>query len=145
MQSSILDLGRSQIEIPEKFRDVRYNAEHFPGAMDARGVDGGANCQQYAYSLLRHFGFELPDLRSSDLWDDTTYTCVSDEMKPFDLVLVNAVADSFGAHVGVCVGRELVLHLSRAIGVPAIETLSQMLSRDEYRHLIGCKTVLVRR
>lgn len=107
-------------------------------------MDGGANCQQYAYSLLRHFGFELPDFRSSDLWNDTESTAVSVEMKLFDLVLVNDKPVSFGAHVGLFLGRGLVLHLSKRIGFPAIETLEQMQNRDEYRFLIGFKTVLVR-
>ncbi|MGO4570069.1 NlpC/P60 family protein [Rhizobium sp. 2YAF20] len=143
MEGSILDHHQSPIEIPSQFWDVRYNGAHFPGAAGATGVEGGANCQQYAYSILRHFGFELPDFRSSELWDDTSYTAVSNEMKPFDLVLVNDEPKSFGAHVGLSLGHGLVLHLSKRIGAPAIETLKQMQSRDEYRCLIGFKTVLV--
>ncbi|MGR9231933.1 hypothetical protein ACU8M5_09140 [Rhizobium leguminosarum] len=140
----IPDLSCSPIDIPPQFRDVGYNGDHFPGARGVHGVDGGANCQQYAYSLLRHFGFELPDFRSSDLWNDTESTAVSVEMKLFDLVLVNDKPVSFGAHVGLFLGRGLVLHLSKRIGFPAIETLEQMQNRDEYRFLIGFKTVLVR-
>ncbi|TBG84518.1 peptidoglycan endopeptidase [Rhizobium leguminosarum] len=141
----ITDLSCSPIDIPPQFRDVGYNGDHFPGARGVHGVDGGANCQQYAYSLLRHFGFELPDFRSSDLWNDTAHTAVSKDPKPFDLVLVNDEPRSFGAHVGLSLGQGLILHLSKRIGFPAIETLEQMQNRDEYRFLIGFKTVLVRR
>jgi lipoprotein Spr len=89
MERSILDHCQSPIDIPPQFWGVRYNGAQFPGAVGVTGVESGANCQQYAYSILRHFGFELPDLRSSDLWDDTSHTAVSSDMKPFDLVLVN--------------------------------------------------------
>jgi hypothetical protein len=65
-------------------------------------------------------------------------------MKPFDIVLVHNERSSWGAHVGLCVCDRLVLHLSRKIDAPAIETLDVVLARDEYRHLIGFKTVLVR-
>ncbi|MGR9156255.1 NlpC/P60 family protein [Rhizobium leguminosarum] len=140
----ITDLSYSPIDIPPQFRDVGYNGDHFPGARGVHGVDGGANCQQYAYSLLRHFGFELPDFRSSDLWNDTAHTAVSKDPKPFDLVLVNDEPRSFGAHVGLSLGQGLILHLSKRIGFPAIETLEQMQARDEQCFLIGFKTVLVR-
>ncbi|MCJ9694898.1 hypothetical protein MOV76_25205 [Rhizobium sp. PRIMUS64] len=138
------NLNQSPIEIPPQFWRVRYQGEHFPGARGVHGVEGGANCQQYAYSILRHFGFELPNFRSSDLWDDTAHTAVSKDPKPLDLVLVNDEPESFGAHVGLSLGQGLVLHLSKRIGFPAIETLEQMQNRDEYRFLIGFKTVLVR-
>ncbi|MGR9471054.1 hypothetical protein [Rhizobium leguminosarum] len=139
------NLNQSPIEIPPQFWRVRYQGEHFPGARGVHGVEGGANCQQYAYSILRHFGFELPNFRSSDLWDDTAHTAVSKDPKPLDLVLVNDEPRTFGAHVGLSLGQGLILHLSKRIGFPAIETLEQMQNRDEYRFLIGFKTVLVRR
>lgn len=141
----MLDLSRSPIPIPAHLRDVTYNGDHFPGAPGVLGVKGGANCQQYAYAVLRHHGFELPDLRSSELWEDREHTAVADRMEPFDLVLVHDNPDSWGAHVGLCVADELVLHLSKQIGVPAIETLDALLQRNEYRYLIGFKRVLRRR
>ncbi|WP_117192407.1 NlpC/P60 family protein [Rhizobium terrae] len=145
MTDARLDLSRSPIAIPERFRDVPYNPNHFPGAPGIYEVEGGANCQQYAFSLLRHHGFAIPDFRSSELWSDTQYTAVSEAMQPFDLVLVHDKPESFGAHVGLCIGGGLILHLSRRIDAPAIETLNEMQARDEYRCLIGFKTVLVRR
>jgi len=145
MPSDVLDLSRSSIPVPDRFRDVRYNGGHFPGAPAVDGVEGGANCQQYAYSILRHYGFDLPDLRSSELWEDTEHTVVTHRMQPFDLVLLHSNPDSWGAHVGLCVGPNLVLHLSKRLDAPAIETLDDLQQRDEYRHLIGFKRVLHRR
>ena len=62
------------IEIPKKFMEVRYAGERYPGAIGVAGVEEGANCQQFAYELVRYFGIQVPDLRSSDLWADEVYT-----------------------------------------------------------------------
>lgn len=95
----------ASIAIPAEFRDVRYDGSRFPGAPGVVGVAGGANCQHYAYALLRHHGFDLPDFRSSELWADRQHTAIVDRMAAFDLVLLHDVADSWGAHVGSAWGR----------------------------------------
>ena len=144
MLAGSAELRNSPIPIPNHLWDVRYNSDHFPGAPNVRGVDGGANCQQYAYTVLRHFGFVVPDFRSSDLWEDLLHTRTAPNPTPFDLVLVHNRPESYGAHVGVYVGHDLVLHLSRQIDAPAIETLSEIQSREQHRYLVGFKTVLIR-
>ena len=145
MLDARLDLSQSPIKIPERFQQVRYDHERYPGAPGVRGVVGGANCQQYAYEFLRVFGYNIPDFRSGDLWADTAYTECSKRAKPFDLVLVSHTPDPWGAHVGVYLGNGLVLHLSKKIGVPAIEPLQSMTRRAEYRYLIGFKRILTRK
>ena len=138
------ELRISPIPIPDHLWDVQYNSDHFPGAPSVRGVDGGTNCQQYAYTVLRHFGFVIPDFRSSDLWEDILHTRTTSSPTPFDLVLVHNEPESYGAHVGVYVGDGLVLHLSRQIDAPALETFSEIQSREQYRYLVGFKRVLIR-
>jgi lipoprotein Spr len=81
-------LSESPIKIPERFWQVRY---HRGGV---RGVDGGANCQQYAYEFLRAFGYRIPDFRSSNLWADTLHTVVTASPERFDLVLVHNKPDA---------------------------------------------------
>jgi cell wall-associated NlpC family hydrolase len=139
-----LDLSRSTIRIPERFKKVLYDNNRYPGAPGAQGVARGANCQQYAYEFVRAFGFAIPDFRSSDLWADNANTRFSQRPKRFDLVLMHNVPDPRGAHVGVFLGNDLVLHLSKAIGVPAIESIQSMMRRAQYRHLLGFKRILVR-
>jgi hypothetical protein len=140
----VSDLSHSPTPIPAYLCDVRYDAARYPGALGVAGVEGGANCQQYAYAMLRHHGFILPDLRSSELWADTDHTAVVPAMATFDLVLLNRTPEAWGSHVGVCVGEDLILHLSKRIGVPAVESLTQMRQREEYCCLIGIKRVLRR-
>jgi murein DD-endopeptidase / murein LD-carboxypeptidase len=139
-----LDLAQSPIKIPDRFYEVRYNHERYPGAPGVRGFLGGANCQYYAYEFLRAFGYKVPDFRSSELWADTTHTAISKCPEPFDLVLVHNKPDPWGAHAGVYLGDCLVLHLSQKIGAPAIEPLWLLAQRAEYRCLIGFKRVLAR-
>jgi murein DD-endopeptidase / murein LD-carboxypeptidase len=139
-----LDLAQSPIKIPDRFCEVRYNYERYPGGPGVHGLIGGANCQQYAYEFLRAFGYEVPDFRSSDLWADMAHTAIPKCPEPFDLVLVHNKPDPWGAHVGVYLGDGLVLHLSQKIGVPAIEPLWLLTQRAEYGCLIGFKRVLAR-
>lgn len=142
MSDPRLDLSQSPIKIPERFQRVPYNGKRYPGAPRIRGVEGGANCQQYAYEFVRAFGYTLPDFRSSGLWADTAHTQFAKRPKPFDLVLVHKVPDPWGAHVGVYLGHGLVLHLSKKIGEPAIESLQSMMRRAQYRYLLGFKQIL---
>jgi len=140
-----LDLSLSPINIPERFKKVLYDNNRYPGAPGVQGVARGANCQQYAYELVRAFGFAIPDFRSSDLWADNAHTQFSKRPKRFDLVLVHNVPDPWGAHVGVYVGNDLVLHLSKKIGSPAIESIQSIMRRAQYRYLLGFKRILMRR
>lgn len=140
---SELDLSLSPIEIPKRFRKVRYNGKHYPGAPGVRGLVGGANCQQYAYEFVRAFGYAIPALRSSGLWADTAHTTTVARPEPFDLVLLNGKPEPWGAHVSVYLGKGLVLHLCKKIGVPAIESIDSLTKRPKYRYLIGFKRILI--
>jgi murein DD-endopeptidase / murein LD-carboxypeptidase len=137
-----LDLSLSPITIPERFQNVVYDPKCHPGAPGVRGVERGANCQQYAYEFVRAFGFIIPDLRSSDLWADIVSTQYSNQPKRFDVVLVHNAPDPWGAHVGVYLGNGHVLHLSKEIGAPAIESLQSMMRRAQYGYLIRFKRIL---
>jgi murein DD-endopeptidase / murein LD-carboxypeptidase len=134
-------MDSDMIEIPERFRNVRYNGSNHPGA-PVRELRDGANCQVFAYRLLEHYGLELPPFRSSELWADSRYTREVTEYAPLDLLLFHDSPDAFGAHVTVYVGEERVVHLAKHHGLPVIERVAQLLSQDRYRCLIGAKRVI---
>jgi cell wall-associated NlpC family hydrolase len=109
---------------------------------DLPGLEGGANCQQFAYEVLRHFGLAPPDLRSSELWADTQATARVSVAQPLDLVLFNATDEAYGAHVGVWVNEGRVLHLCAEIGRPVVWEMTEFAKRQRYGVLIGVKRVV---
>lgn len=131
--------------LPDRFWSVPYVGARFPGsaAVAARpDLAEGANCQLFAYAVLRHFGLAPPALRSSDLWADTAATTrVTAARHPLDLLLFNAADDPYGAHVGVWAASDRVLHLCAEAGRPAVWPLSAFAARPRYRTLIGVKRV----
>lgn len=134
-----VDLSASPLPIPPRFHGVPYNGALYPGAPGAAGLEGGANCQRFAYELIRHYGRAIPDFRSSELWADTAYTCIAEELAPLDLVLFHKMPSAWGAHVGVYLGEGLVIHLSKQIGLPAIWTFADFAQRPVYFCYIGAK------
>lgn len=131
-------------QLPSDFWTVPYVGSRFPGASavaERPGLAEGANCQLFAYEVLRHFGLAAPALRSSDLWADTRATVRVAVAQPLDLVLFNATDDAYGAHVGVSVGEGRVLHLCAEVGRPAVWEMTEFASRRRYRVLIGVKRV----
>jgi hypothetical protein len=125
-------------QLPLRFFEVPYEASQIPAGDN--GLGRGANCQRYAYAVLRYFGYELPPYRSSDLWADRVYThVVEGALEPLDLVLFAADDDPYRAHVGLWTGDDGVLRLCRSVGVPSIWGLEQFAAQPEYRVLIGAK------
>lgn len=133
--------------LPERIWATPYVGSRFPGSRavaEKPGLTEGANCQLFAYAVLRHYALDVPGWRSSDLWDDTGLTERIAHARPLDLALFNATDDAWGAHVGVVVGEGRVLHLSAEVGRPAVWGLADFAARDRYRTLIGFKRVLPR-
>ncbi|MGP4045144.1 hydrolase [Streptomyces sp. 2A115] len=134
-------------QLPVVLRTVPYVGGRFPGspAVARRvGLAAGANCQLFAYEVLRHFGLAAPALRSSDLWTDTRATLRVSSAQPLDLLLFNATDDAYGAHVGVWAGEERVLHLCAEVGRPAVWEMTEFAARERYRVLVGIKRVIAR-
>jgi cell wall-associated NlpC family hydrolase len=116
---------------------MRFDARSFPGSPDLRA--GFANCQTFAYALLRHFGRTIPDFRSRELWDDAEHTFLVERYEPLDLIFFNRTQVAFGAHVGVFIGENSVLHLARRVGAPAVWSLRAFAEIASYRVLLGGK------
>lgn len=152
--------------LPEALRKVTYSGARHPGAptpeCPSRTSDGaddagggsapdafadlarGANCQRYAYAVLRHFGLPIPPLRSAELWADDRATRRADPPQPLDLVLFDSGPaegrpPGYGAHVGVHLGPDQVLHLCREAGLPAVWRYADFAARPRYRRFLGAK------
>jgi hypothetical protein len=125
--------------LPEHFRQVPYVGARFPGSPS---LGAGANCQLFAYAVLEHFGLAAPPLRSSELWLDTHSTVRVTVAEPLDLLLFNDTGDPWGAHVGVWIGEDQVLHLCAEVGRPAVWPMREFAERDRYRTLVGIKRVV---
>jgi lipoprotein Spr len=127
------------LEIPDRFWNVEYNFDRYPGAPETDGLKEGANCQQFAYEILRHFGRHISNLRSSDLWEDAADTYHVTDLEPLDLLLFHNSEDPWGAHVALYIGHAKAIHLSRRVGVAAICTMQEFMEKPEYRVYLGAK------
>lgn len=126
--------------IPDHFWRIRYNQEHDPDTPILPSLSESPNCQNFAYALLKHFGYDVYPFRSSNLWEDTTETClVSDELKPLDLLLFNRTENPWGAHVALNLGDSQAIHLSKKQSAPVIWPFAQFLELPEYRTFVGAK------
>ncbi|MFG2531212.1 cell wall hydrolase [Streptomyces sp. NPDC048516] len=153
-------------QLPRALRKVTYSGARHPGAptpecpsyAPARAADapggaapepfadlaGGANCQRYAYAVLRHFGLPVPPLRSAELWADEHATRRAAPPQPLDLVLfdsgpLDGRPPGYGAHVGVHLGPDQVLHLCREVGEPAVWRYADFAARPRYGRFLGAK------
>ncbi|MFE1172385.1 cell wall hydrolase [Streptomyces sp. NPDC058773] len=152
-------------QLPEALRNVTYSGARHPGATTPEcpshtaggpagrpapgpfdDLDRGANCQRYAYAVLRHFGLLIPPLRSAELWADTRATHRVDRPQPLDLVLFDGGPAAgrppgYGAHVGVHLGPDEVLHLCREAGRPVVWRYADFAARPRYGRFLGTKRV----
>jgi cell wall-associated NlpC family hydrolase len=127
------------IEVPAHFFSVQYNGRQYPGTKNTYEPFKEANCQLFAYELLRYFGKQIPDFRSSDLWEDELWTYRVSSVKPLDLFLYNSKNKSWGAHVGIYLGGDKIIHLSKEIKHPIIWSHQDFLSNSRYKFFIGAK------
>ena len=127
-----------EVQIPSRFFQVRYNGAAHPLA-NVVGLSQGANCQRFVFELLKHFGYEIGPMRSSELWEDHTFTRRVRRMQPLDILMFNRNADAWGAHVALYLGGGRAIHLSKAVGKPVIWKLREFLKVDGCRLLVGIK------
>ncbi len=132
------------LDLPPHFMDVRYDAARIPGCDRPHDLSLGANCQVFAYEVLRQFGWVMPDLRSSELWTDRGFLRTVTEPSMLDLMFYNATQAAYGAHLGVFAGNGMVLHLSHANGRPRYETHADLMSQPAYTCFLGARRAMRR-
>lgn len=130
------------IIIPNRFFEVKYISARIPGCENQSVLSLGANCQVFAYELLREYGLDVPNDRSSELWADESYSQKVSAVEPLDIMLYNNQPEAYGAHVGVYIGNGEVIHLSLENGVPKIEGHKEILRNPKYRFFIGAKRII---
>lgn len=131
------------ISIPERFLQINYNPEVKPQSNYSKDLIDGANCQIFVYSILRFYKHEIPEFRSSELWDDELFTCKVNEYQDFDILLYNNKDTAWGAHLALFIGNNKIIHLSKAIGKPEIIDCQKLQEREKYRYFIGVKRLKI--
>ena len=107
--------------IPAQFWRIKYDQDHDGGAPLLPSISESPNCQNFAYALLKHFGYEISPFRSSNLWEDTEETViVTGELRALDLLLFNRTSSPWGAHVALYLGGGKAIHLSKKESTAAI-------------------------
>ena len=122
---------------PTGLWEVPYLGSAIPGAVEPASWLEGSNCQRFSYGLLSLFGVHCPPFRSSELWGDTEATKAVGSPQPLDLVLYNRDADSYGAHVGVWMAEDEILHLCAEVGRPVVWSAAEFAKRARYSTRVG--------
>ena len=133
------ELPNLPIRIPKEFMSIRYNPRIIPDGTAHQLLETGANCQVFAYALLKYNGKKVPDLRSMELWEDKEFSTVADHFLPLDILFFKKDKQPWGAHLGVYLDNNRVIHLSRKVGKPVIWNLSDFPKIPAYQVLIGGK------
>lgn len=131
---------KTRIEIPAWMMEVRYNGKIIPNGKEYELLETGANCQVFAYYLLRYYGKFVPELRSSELWTDQEYSeIITNNYQALDIAFFNKSAEPWGAHVGVFLNEQEILHLAKKEGKPVIWNIQQFLTLPLYQVMLGAK------
>jgi lipoprotein Spr len=126
--------------IPAQFWRIKYDQHHDGNAPHLPSISESPNCQNFAYALLKHFGYEISPFRSSNLWEDTEETVVvTGELQALDLLLFNRTSSPWGAHVALYLGDGKAIHLSKKESMAVIWQFNQFQMLPEYRIFIGAK------
>lgn len=120
--------------------DIKYNGQIIPNNTNHNMTVTGANCQVFAYHLLRLHQFIVPEYRSSELWADTEFSeVITENFEPLDVLFFHKKNESYGAHVAVYLGDNQVVHLAKQVGKPVIWKMETFFEYPKYKFLLGAK------
>ncbi len=130
-----------KIQFPKWLMDIQYNGRIIPNGETHDIVVTGANCQVFAYQLLRFNDIIVPDFRSSELWEDVEFSRLveRENFRPLDLLFFHRKEEAYGAHIAVYLGNNQAIHLSRKNGLPVIWDIGTFLEQTAYLFLLGGK------
>jgi len=124
------------IIIPKWYMNIVYNGRIIPNDIYHDIQITWANCQVYAYQLLRYNNMEVPDYRSKELWEDIKFSYEVKEFKPLDILFFNKIENPWWAHLGIYIWNNQVLHNSLDIGKPEVRDLDDFSINNKYKVLI---------
>ncbi len=133
-------MNTEKITIPPWMMNIKYNPRIIPNGKEQDIISNGANCQVFAYHLLRHNNRIVPDFRSSELWDDDKFSIrITEDYQPLDVLFFHRKQEAYGAHIGVFIGNNQVIHNAKKIGLPIIWELNTFFEYPDYQFLLGGK------
>jgi hypothetical protein len=133
-------MEKTKIEIPDWLMEIKYNGQIIPNGITYDIATTGANCQVFAYYLLRSNQLIVPEYRSSELWADMKFSkVITDNFELFDILFFHRVDEAYGAHIAIYLGNNQAIHLSKKIGKPVIWNINTFLEDPKYKFLLGGK------
>lgn len=128
------------IIIPNYFMNIFYNSKIIPNWTKYDIIKTWANCQVFSYELLRFNNKKIPDLRSSELWEDNIYSkVIFDDFKPLDILFFNSKTEYYWAHIWVYIWDNKVLHISKDIWYPVIWKIKDFENVEKYKFFLWAK------
>lgn len=127
------------IKLPDWFMDIIYNPKIFPNWELHDCKKNGANCQVYAYEILRLNWKNVPDLRSSEMWVDNKFSFEVHNYEELDLIFFNNSSESYWAHVWLYIWDNKVLHNTNKTGWVEIWNLEQFKNYEDYQFILWWK------
>jgi cell wall-associated NlpC family hydrolase len=61
---------------------------------------------------------------------------------PLDILFFNIDSDPYGAHIGIYIGSNKVVHLSEEVGYTTVWDLDEFKKRERYKCFLGAKRLL---
>jgi hypothetical protein len=117
----------------ENIFEIKYNSNIIPNWKKHDIFLEWANCQVFAYELLRYNWKTIPDFRSSELCIDKQYSFIVNSFKPLDILFFNDKQEFYGSHLWVYIWNNKIIHLSKSIWKPVIWELEQFNKNKKYQ------------
>ncbi|OGH37737.1 MAG: hypothetical protein A3B44_00520 [Candidatus Levybacteria bacterium RIFCSPLOWO2_01_FULL_38_21] len=148
----IIPIARWQAFINKTEISIPYRIDRNPDTTDVERVfinpEAGTNCELLVHSIVSARGFELPRLRSSDLYEDTNYTSLVEDISQAqtgDIIGLSPInKNGFrGIHVAMIwiddSKKIHIVHNARHTGGVRLQTLEDAMQHPEHARIAWIK------
>ena len=129
----------NNVIIPDWYMSIKYTPSVIPDGRLYDIFNEWANCQVFSYELLRLNGKNVPNLRSSELWEDQIFSYRVNNYKPLDILFFNYDDNSYWAHLWVYIWNNKVIHLSKQNWFPVIWSIDEFKCLKQYSVILWAK------